>query len=1077
MPFGTITSTSNTFGSISGDVGANVPGTLSGSVGVPGPQGIQGPAGSQGPQGVPGVAGPGVPAGGLTNQFLVKASNLDYATAWTTFSLAGYATESWVTSQGYLTSSALTGYATQSFVASNYAPIAAGLPTGGTVGQVLTKQSGADFDDSWQTLIPGDRYLTSSTTSLTINNANKTLTVGTGLSYSSQQDVVIAHDAANHMHARVLTYNSGTGVMDVDVLSHSGAGTYATWTVNVGGAPALASVVWGDITGTLGAQGDLADALNAKLETTTAATTYAALSGATFTGKINTPAATTASAFLSLPHGTAPTTPVNGDIWSTTTGLVGRFNGFTRTMAQREGNNTFSAGAKQTFTNSSTTVGASLAPIASDPSTLANGDIWVNSTTNDLKVRLNGVSETVAEQSWVTSRGYLTSAPVTSVASKTGAVSLVVGDISGAAPLASPSFSGIVDIPSGATIAGYATESFVTSQGYLTDAPSDGSQYARKNGAWDVVSAGTSYITSVTTPLSVTSGDLSIDLSAYETAANAAATYYPLTNPNNFLTTFDATSTYYPLTNPEGYITAGALAPYAPAASPVLTGNVTITSNSTGAALFIQQAGTGNILTLHDQAADTTFVAIDANGKINTIPADATTAGLNIPHTATAPTTPVNGDVWSTTGGIFWRQNGATQQACDLGGTQTIGGNKTFSNANLTLGNSTAAGTINVGTGATISGSTKTVNIGTSGVSGSTTNIAIGSTTGTSTTTLQGNLTTTGTQISIGSSVSVTSNYFIGNGPLSTGQTRTIAIGNNGQTGSTNNITIGSAAGTSTTTLNGTVNATTATAGTNTTQIATTAFVTAAVPALATLAESRQFTNDTKVMSPRDVLWSMLSQDFIDIDGGSMTVTNTGTISHVQVGQLSRSIRPSNAGACSSRIRTFGPSQVDQTWTSTSRAQPASFLNFSLRSIHSGRSTTSGVADANYTCAVYYGKAEADGVGDLTRRGYGWKMVGGAGSRFLQLQAHNGTTLSSVTSSFAVTSGVAFDWDIESDGAGNVTLYVNGSSVATSTGGPTGSVNITGVAWQEEVVAAAALSSPFIDFTNSRGRFIVINSW
>jgi hypothetical protein len=221
----------------------------------------------------------------------------------------------------------------------------------------------------------------------------------------------------------------------------------------------------------------------------------------------------------------------------------------------------------------------------------------------------------------------------------------------------------------------------------------------------------------------------------------------------------------------------------------------------------------------------------------------------------------------------------------------------------------------------------------------------------------------------------------------------------------------------------------------------------------------------------------MLSQDFIDIDGGFMTVTNTGTISHVQVGQLSRSIRPSNAGACSSRIRTFGPSQVDQTWTSTSRAQPASFLNFSLRSIHSGRSTTSGVADANYTCAVYYGKAEADGVGDLTRRGYGWKMVGGAGSRFLQLQAHNGTTLSSVTSSFAVTSGVAFDWDIESDGAGNVTLYVNGSSVATSTGGPTGSVNITGVAWQEEVAAAAALSSPFMDFTNSRGRFIVINSW
>jgi hypothetical protein len=76
-----------------------------------------------------------------------------------------------------------------------------------------------------------------------------------------------------------------------------------------------------------------------------------------------------------------------------------------------------------------------------------------------------------------------------------------------------------------------------------------------------------------------------------------------------------------------------------------------------------------------------------------------------------------------------------------------------------------------------------------------------------------------------------------------------------------------------------------------------------------------------------------------------------------------------------------------------------------------------------------------------------------------------------------VTAGVAFDWDIESDGAGNITLYVNGASVATVGGGPTGAVNITGATWQEEVVAAAALSSPFMDFTNSRGRYIVFNTW
>jgi hypothetical protein len=197
----------------------------------------------------------------------------------------------------------------------------------------------------------------------------------------------------------------------------------------------------------------------------------------------------------------------------------------------------------------------------------------------------------------------------------------------------------------------------------------------------------------------------------------------------------------------------------APLASPALTGNVTITSNTSGAALFIEQSGTGNILTLHDQASDSTFVAIDQNGKVNTIASTTTNAGLNIPHGA-APTTPVNGDVWTTTAGLFARVNGGTQQYAPLGS------NNTFSNANSTFGSSTATGTINLASGATISGSTKTVNIGTGGVAGSTTNIAIGAT-----------------------------------------------------------------AGTSTTTLNGTINATTASPGTNTTQIATTAFVTAAVAA------------------------------------------------------------------------------------------------------------------------------------------------------------------------------------------------------------------------------------------------------
>lgn len=59
--------------------------------------------------------------------------------------------------------------------------------------------------------------------------------------------------------------------------------------------------------------------------------------------------------------------------------------------------------------------------------------------------------------------------------------------------------------------------------------------------------------------------------------------------------------------------------------------------------------------------------------------------------------------------------------------TQTFSGTTTFSAATVTVGSSTATSTYGVGTGATLSGNTKTVNIGTAGVSGSTTNINIGS--------------------------------------------------------------------------------------------------------------------------------------------------------------------------------------------------------------------------------------------------------------------------------------------------------------------------------------------------------------
>lgn len=62
-----------------------------------------------------------------------------------------------------------------------------------------------------------------------------------------------------------------------------------------------------------------------------------------------------------------------------------------------------------------------------------------------------------------------------------------------------------------------------------------------------------------------------------------------------------------------------------------------------------------------------------------------------------------------------------------LGTTTTVSGTMTITAASATLGNSTATSTYNLGTGATLTATTKTINIGTAGVSGSTTVINLGS--------------------------------------------------------------------------------------------------------------------------------------------------------------------------------------------------------------------------------------------------------------------------------------------------------------------------------------------------------------
>jgi len=83
--------------------------------------------------------------------------------------------------------------------------------------------------------------------------------------------------------------------------------------------------------------------------------------------------------------------------------------------------------------------------------------------------------------------------------------------------------------------------------------------------------------------------------------------------------------------------------------------------------------------------------------------------------------------------------------------TQTFSGTTTFSGATVTVGSATATSTYGLGSGATISGATKAINIGTAGVSGSTTNITLGSAVSGSTTNVTANGTWTYSNNIVGS--------------------------------------------------------------------------------------------------------------------------------------------------------------------------------------------------------------------------------------------------------------------------------------------------------------------------------------
>lgn len=217
--------------------------------------------------------------------------------------------------------------------------------------------------------IASQGFTASSTTSMTIGTGAKSLVVTTGAAFIPGQAVLISANGnpGNDMTGAITAYNSVDGAMDVNVTSANGSGTYSNWS--------LALTLSVDLSG------------------------YLQKSGGNMSGPLSLPASTTAGATLNIPQGVAPTSPVNGDLWTTSAGLFIRIAAITRQLATLTGSETFtnktlasptiSGGAVNgsTFTGYTETAPSATTGTALSPN-LANGTLFRLITNGNATVTL-----------------------------------------------------------------------------------------------------------------------------------------------------------------------------------------------------------------------------------------------------------------------------------------------------------------------------------------------------------------------------------------------------------------------------------------------------------------------------------------------------------------------------------------------------------------------------------------------------------------------------------------------------------------------------------------------------------------
>jgi hypothetical protein len=202
------------------------------------------------------------------------------------------------------------------------------------------------------------------------------------------------------------------------------------------------------------------------------------------------------------------------------------------------------------------------------------------------------------------------------------------------------------------------------------------------------------------------------------------------------------------------------------------------------------------------------------------------------------------------------------------------------------------------------------------------------------------------------------------------------------------------------------------------------------IPAFATNAQAQAGTSTTTVMSPASAYWAdkRSGHSFVQFNSIAAATSGTGAAAFTIVGSFTVS-SPTTAvghgvGSFSFPAAQRGINRGNGSW------------NWAKRFTATFRYARNGFAsDVNAISRVTFGKTVA--VGDPTVNSVGIRM---SGATALQLIVHNGTTFTAVTTTSNIVPSVPITIDIRivSDGAGNVSLFVNDVLEATTALGPTG---------------------------------------